>query len=38
VVGIINSRGHFEEPDVDGRKILKYILEKWDMFVWNEFR
>jgi hypothetical protein len=28
LVGIINGRGHPEEPDVDGIKTLKCILEK----------
>jgi hypothetical protein len=26
----VNERGHFEDPDVDWRKILKWFLKKWD--------
>jgi len=26
---------HLEEPDVDGRIILKFIFRKWDVGVWT---
>jgi hypothetical protein len=27
--GILRGRGHLEDPDVDGRIILKWIFMKW---------
>jgi hypothetical protein len=27
--GHVNEGGHFEDPRVDGRKILKRVLKKW---------
>jgi hypothetical protein len=29
-VGKVEGRRHFEDPDVDGRIILKWIFKKWD--------
>jgi len=26
----MRERGHLEDPDVDGRIILKWILKKWN--------
>ena len=28
--GNLREEDHLKDPDVDGRIILKYILEKWD--------
>jgi len=28
--GNLGERGHLENPDIDGRIILKWILRKWD--------
>jgi hypothetical protein len=30
LVGTPEGRNHLEDPDVDGRIILKWILKKWD--------
>jgi hypothetical protein len=30
LVGKPEGRNHLEDPDVDGRIILKWIFEKWD--------
>ena len=27
----LRERGHSEDPDVDGRIILRYIFRKWDV-------
>jgi len=31
----MSQRDHLEDPGVDGRIILKWILRKWDVAVWN---
>jgi len=28
--GILGERDHWEDPDVDGRIILRWIFRKWD--------
>ena len=28
--GNLRERGHLEDPDVDGRKIMRWIFRKWD--------
>jgi hypothetical protein len=33
----LNKRGHPEDPGVDGRVILKWVLEKWIWSVWIKF-
>jgi len=30
VVGNLRERGHWEDPDVDGRIILRWIFGKWE--------
>ena len=31
--GNLREKGHFEEPGVDGRIILRWIFRKWDVRV-----
>jgi hypothetical protein len=33
--GSQKERGHYEDQDVGGRTIVKYILERWDGIVWT---
>jgi hypothetical protein len=33
--GILMERDRWEEPGVDGRIILGWILRKWDIGVWT---
>ena len=33
--GNLREGGHFEDPDVDGRKILKWILDTWSAVAWT---
>jgi hypothetical protein len=28
--GILKRRDHLEEPDVDGRKMLRWVFRKWN--------
>jgi len=30
----LRERDHLEDPDVDGRIILRWIIRKWDVRVW----
>jgi len=32
--GNMRERDHVEDPDVDGRIILRWIFRKWDVWVW----
>ena len=32
----MRERYHLEDPDIDGRIILKWIFRKWDVGVWTE--
>jgi len=34
-VGKPEGKGHLEDPDVDGRIILRWIFRKWDVGVWT---
>jgi hypothetical protein len=29
------ERNHLEDPDVDGRTILRWIYRKWDVGAWT---
>ena len=33
--GNLRERDHFEDPAVDGRIILRWILSKWDVGTWT---
>ena len=32
--GTLTERDHLEDPDVDGRIILRWIFRKWDGVAW----
>jgi hypothetical protein len=33
--GNLKKRDHLEEPDVEGRMILRWIFRKWDVGAWT---
>jgi hypothetical protein len=33
--GNLGERGHFEDPGIDGRIILRCIFRRWDVGVWD---
>ena len=33
--GGLRERGHLEDPGVDGRIILRWIIRKWDVGAWT---
>jgi hypothetical protein len=33
--GNLREREHLEDPGVDGRIILRWIIKKWDVGVWT---
>jgi len=33
--GNLRERNHLENPDTEGRTILKWIFRKWDMEAWT---
>ena len=33
--GNVRERDHFEDPDIDGRIILKWIFRKWNVRAWT---
>jgi hypothetical protein len=33
--GNLRERDHLEDPDVDGRIILRWIFRKWDVGAWT---
>jgi len=33
--GNLRERGHLEDPDVNGRIILRFIFRKWDVGAWT---
>jgi len=35
LVGKPEGKNHLEDPDVDGRIILRWIFRKWDGGVWT---
>jgi len=37
-LGNVRERDHLEDPDVDGRIILRWILMKWGVGVWTGWR
>ena len=36
MVGKPEGKKHLEDPDVDGRIILRWIFRKWDVRSWTE--
>jgi hypothetical protein len=32
------KRDHLEDPDLDGRIILRWIFRKWDVIAWTQDR
>jgi len=36
--GNLRERYHFEDPDIDGRIIIRRIFRKWDLGVWTGSR
>jgi hypothetical protein len=35
LVGNLRKRGHWGDPGLDARIILKWIFRKWDVGVWT---
>ena len=35
VWGNLMERDHLDDPDIDGRIILRWILKKWDLGAWT---
>ena len=33
--GNVRERDHLEDPGIDGRIILRWIITKWDVGVWT---
>jgi hypothetical protein len=33
--GNLRERDHLEDPDIDGRIILRWIFRKWDVWAWT---
>jgi len=33
--GYLRERDYLEDPDIDGRIILRWIFRKWDVGLWN---
>jgi len=33
--GNLREKIHMEDPDVDGKKILRWIFRKWDVGAWT---
>jgi len=34
--GNLRERDHLEDPDEDGRIILRWVFRKWDVGAWTE--
>jgi hypothetical protein len=35
LVGSLRERDHLEDPDIDGRIILRWIYRRWDVVAWT---
>ena len=35
LVGKLEGRNHLEDPDIEGKIILRWIFRKWDVVVWT---
>jgi hypothetical protein len=33
--GNLRETTHFEDPGIDGRKILRWIFRKWEVGIWT---
>jgi len=34
-LGNLREREHLEDPGIEGRIILRWVLRKWDVWIWT---